>query len=246
MRKILSILLFLLLGNACAYSQTSSSVFKDRDNSISASDLQSKVVVKGPKPVAGDIISGVIRDADGPFNATPVVERDSLNRTLAYSFTDSTGYFSFRLANPDDCLQVVYIGFYSVNCEFSGSYFEIEMKPDIDGRIIIEDWPGMPGPVIPRDGDTFPLLLHNGELASFPERSRDKLNSFDFDRYYNNLDKLQRFCSAISLRCRNVPSTFVAKSNQYESDKSHYVFCIGGRHGLLMFESPTCNELYGA
>ena len=36
----------------------------------------------------------------------------------------------------------------------------------------------------------FPLLLHNGKLASFPEGSRDKLNSFDFDRYYNNLDKI--------------------------------------------------------
>lgn len=193
MRRVLTILLLLLLGNAGAFAQaSSSSVFKDRDNPISASDLQSKVVVKGPKPVAGDIISGVIRDADGPFNSTPVVERDSLNRTLAYSFTDSTGYFSFRLANPDDCLQVFYIGFYSVNCEFSGSIFEIEMKPDIDGRIIIEDWPGMPGPVIPRDGDTFPLLLHNGKLASFPEGSRDKLNSFDFDRYYNDFDKLAR------------------------------------------------------
>lgn len=191
MRRVLTILLLLLLGNAGAFAQASSSlVFKDRDNPISASDLQSKVVVKGPKPVAGDIISGVIRDADGPLNATPVVERDSLNRTLAYSFTDSTGYFSFRLANPDDCLQVFYIGFYSVNCEFSGSIFEIEMKPDIDGRIIIEDWPGMPGPVIPRDDDTFPLLLHNGKLASFPEGSRDKLNSFDFDRYYYNLDKI--------------------------------------------------------
>ena len=190
MRRVLTILLLLLLGNAGAFAQaSSSSVFKDRDNPISASDLQSKVVVKGPKPVAGDIISGVIRDADGPF-ILPVVERDSLNRTLAYSFTDSTGYFSFRLANPDDFLQAIYIGFYSVNCEFSGSIFEIEMKPDIDGRIIIEDWPGMPGPVIPRDGDTFPLLLRNGKLASFPEGSRDKLNSFDFDRYYNNLDKI--------------------------------------------------------
>ena len=190
MRKVLTILLFLLLGNVGAFAQaSSSSVFKDRDNPISASDLQSKVVVKGPKPVAGDIISGVIRDADGPF-VTPVVERDSLNRAFAYSLTDSTGYFSFRLVNPDDRLQVIYIGFYSVNCEFSGSYFEIEMKPDIDGRIIIEDWPGWPGPVIPRDGDTFPLLLHNGKLASFPEGSRDKLNSFDFDRYYNDLDKI--------------------------------------------------------
>jgi hypothetical protein len=190
MRKVLTILLLLLLGNAGAFAQaSSSSVFKDRDNPISASDLQSKVVVKGPKPVAGDIISGVIRDADGPF-ILPVVERDSLNRTLAYSFTDSTGYFSFRLVNPDDRLQVIYIGYYSVNCEFSGCNFEIEMKPDIDGRIIIENWPGWPGPVIPRDGDTFPLLLHNGKLASFPEGSRDKLNSFDFDRYYNNLDKI--------------------------------------------------------
>ncbi len=108
MRKVLTILLLLLLGNAGAFAQVSSSVFKDRDNPISASDLQSKVVVKGPKPVAGDIISGVIRDADGPSNAIPVVERDSLNRTLAYSFTDSTGYFSFRLVNPDDLYRLLF------------------------------------------------------------------------------------------------------------------------------------------
>lgn len=190
MRKILSILLFLLLGNAGAFAQASSSVFKDSDNPIDVSQLQSKVTASGKRPVAGDVISGVIRDADGPMNGANVIERDSLDRVVAYSFCDSLGKFSFRLVNPDDRLQVTYIGFYAVNCEFSGERFEIEMKPNIDGRFIIEDWQGMPGPVIPREEDTFPLLLHNGKLASFPEGSRDRLNSFDFERYYNDLDKI--------------------------------------------------------
>ena len=196
MRKVLykSILssVLLLLGNAVAYAQASSLVFKDNDNQIDVSQFQSKVTVSGARPVAGDIISGVIRDAEGPMNGANVVERDSLNRVVAYSFCDSLGNFSFRLVNPDDRLQVTYIGFYSVDCEFSGNRFEIEMKPNIDGRFIIEDWQGMPGPVIPREEDSFPLLLLNGKLAAFPDGSRDKLNSFDFDRYYNDFDKLAR------------------------------------------------------
>ena len=194
MRNSLSILLsvFLLLGNAGAFAQASSSVFKDGDKQIDVSQLQSQVTALGPRPVAGDVISGVIRDAEGPMNGANVVERDSLNRVVAYSHCDSLGYFSFTLVNPDDRLQVTYIGFYSVDCEFSGNRFEIEMKPNIDGRFIIENWQGMPGPVIPREEDTFPLLLLNGKLASFPDGSRDKLNSFDFDRYYNDFDKLAR------------------------------------------------------
>ena len=194
MRNSLSILLsvFLLLGNAGAFAQASSSVFKDGDKQIDVSQLQSQVTALGPRPVAGDVISGVIRDAEGPMNGANVVERDSLNRVVAYSHCDSLGFFSFTLVNPDDRLQVTYIGFYSVDCEFSGNRFEIEMKPNIDGRFIIENWQGMPGPVIPREEDTFPLLLLNGKLASFPDGSRDKLNSFDFDRYYNDFDKLAR------------------------------------------------------
>jgi len=194
MRKVYSISIlssvFMLLGNAVAFAQTSSSVFKDGDKQIDVSQLQSQVIASGPRPVAGDIISGVIRDAEGPMNGADVVERDSLDRIVAYSFCDSLGNFSFTLVNPDNRLQVFYIGFYSVNCEFSGVRYDIEMRPNIDSRFIIEDWPGMPGPVIPREEDTFPLLLHNGKLASFPEGSRDKLNSFDFDRYYNDFGKL--------------------------------------------------------
>lgn len=195
MRKALpiSILsLLLLFDNAGTIAQSVSSVFKSNDSPIDASMFQSKVTTSGQRPVAGDIIKGVIRDAYGPLFSTPVVERDSLNRTFAGSFSDSVGNFSFTLVNPDNHLQALYIGYGPVDCEFTGNYFEIEMKPDIDQRMIYEDWPGMPGPIIPREGDSFPLLLQDGKLASFPDGSRDMLNSFDFDRYYNDFARIAR------------------------------------------------------
>ena len=54
------------------------------------------------KPQAGDTISGVVRDNEGPMMMVNVTERDSSDFIVAHTITHMDGYFSFRLVNPDD------------------------------------------------------------------------------------------------------------------------------------------------
>jgi hypothetical protein len=73
---------------------------------------QSKVVVSGIKPSAGDMISGrVISETEGPMMMARVEEKDSNDRTVANAVTDINGKFSFRLVNPADRLEVIYLGY---------------------------------------------------------------------------------------------------------------------------------------
>jgi len=88
---------------------------------------ESKVVVTGNKPVAGDIIRGNVRDSEGPMMMVNVVERDSRDRIVAHDITDIEGNFSFKLVNPDDRLQVTYVGYKKAESSFSGNYFEVTM-----------------------------------------------------------------------------------------------------------------------
>jgi len=77
---------------------------------------------------AGDVISGVIEDSDGPMMMVNVTERDAADRIQAYAITDMEGNFSFRLVNPNDRLQVTYVGYETVDIPITKTYFEITMK----------------------------------------------------------------------------------------------------------------------
>ena len=77
---------------------------------------------------AGDIISGVIEDAEGPMMMVNVTERDAADRIVAHAITDMEGNFSFRLVNPSDRLQVTYVGYETVDIPINKTYFEITMK----------------------------------------------------------------------------------------------------------------------
>ena len=84
------------------------------------------------KPKAGDIISGIVSDSDGPMMMVNVVERDSANRIVAHSLTDMEGNFSFRLVNPDHKIEVSYVGYETVSVPIDTTYFEIKMKEQDD------------------------------------------------------------------------------------------------------------------
>ena len=77
---------------------------------------------------AGDVISGVVSDNDGPMIMTNVVERDSADRIVAHTITDIDGSFSFRLVNPDHRIEVSYVGYETVSIPIDTTYFEIKMK----------------------------------------------------------------------------------------------------------------------
>ena len=77
---------------------------------------------------AGDIISGVIEDNEGPMMMVNVTERDAADRIVAHSITDMEGNFSFRLVNPKDRIQVTYVGYETVDIPIDKTYFQIKMK----------------------------------------------------------------------------------------------------------------------
>lgn len=77
---------------------------------------------------AGDVISGVIEDNEGPMMMVNVTERDAADRIVAHAITDMEGNFSFRLVNPSDRLQVTYVGYETVDIPIDKVYFEIKLK----------------------------------------------------------------------------------------------------------------------
>ena len=77
---------------------------------------------------AGDMISGVVRDDEGPMMLVNVTQRDSLDRIVAHSITDKEGKFSFPLLNPGNTIKVTYLGYETVDIPIDKSYFEIRMK----------------------------------------------------------------------------------------------------------------------
>ena len=77
---------------------------------------------------AGDIITGVVTDNDGPMMMVNVAERDADDRIVAHCITDMEGKFSFKLVNPMDRLQISYVGYETVEIPFSKNHFEIKMQ----------------------------------------------------------------------------------------------------------------------
>ena len=84
------------------------------------------------KPKAGDIITGIVSDSDGPMMMVNVVERDSMNRIVAHCVTDIGGNFSFRLVDADHIVQVSYVGYEVVSVPIDTTFFEIKMKDEAD------------------------------------------------------------------------------------------------------------------
>ena len=80
------------------------------------------------KPQAGDTISGIIRDEDGPMIWVNVTELDSSDCVVAHTVTDLGGNFSFRLVNPENRISIKYVGYETVDIPIDTTFFEIKMK----------------------------------------------------------------------------------------------------------------------
>lgn len=85
-------------------------------------------VLAQDKPKAGDTISGIIRDSIGPMIWVNVVELDSSDSVVAHTVTDFGGNFHFRLVNPDDRMQIPFVGYETVVIPIDTTFFEIKMK----------------------------------------------------------------------------------------------------------------------
>jgi hypothetical protein len=59
-----------------------------------------------------------------------VTERDSSDRIVAHDITDMDGYFFFRLVNPNNRIQVSYVGYETVDVPIDKTFFEIKMKEE--------------------------------------------------------------------------------------------------------------------
>lgn len=108
------------------------------------------------RPTAGDTITGIVCDKDGPMIWVNVVELDSLDRIVAHAITDFSGIFSFRLVNPEDRIQITYVGYETLYFPIDKTSFEIKMEdeeliqdisatfdtvPDVRGIIGSESYP---------------------------------------------------------------------------------------------------------
>ena len=77
---------------------------------------------------AGDVISGIVEDSEGPVMMANVVEMDETGRIVAHAVTDINGEFSFRLQNPKNKLTITYVGYETVELPFDKTYFKIMMS----------------------------------------------------------------------------------------------------------------------
>ena len=77
---------------------------------------------------AGDVISGVVSDKEGPMALVNVTQRDSLDRIVAQSITDREGKFTFPLLNPGNTIKVTYLGYEPVNLPINKQYYEIRLN----------------------------------------------------------------------------------------------------------------------
>jgi hypothetical protein len=89
---------------------------------------ETKVVISGNKPSAGDIITGIVRDKEGPMIMVNVTERDGEERIVAHCISDMEGNFDFKLVDPDHYLEISYVGYRTVRTPIAGTHFEITMS----------------------------------------------------------------------------------------------------------------------
>ena len=79
---------------------------------------------------AGDVISGTVSDEIDVLAGAHVVEINKDNRVMASTVTDFNGNFSFAIRNPEDMLQITYIGCKTVVMPIKGMTYKIVLKQE--------------------------------------------------------------------------------------------------------------------
>ena len=166
---------------------------------------QSKVVVSGPKPLAGDLITGCVTGPLGPMMMVRVEEKDSIDRLVAHAVTDINGNFSFKLVDPADRLEVIYVGYHTAVSEFTGNAMDVKMAFDgiteVDSTlaamlpVIREDrYQGMRarayGPQYPKDGK--PLIVLDGCIMDVSSVNMQCLDSLMLGKLHVDKENVAR------------------------------------------------------
>ena len=107
---------------------------------VTDNDPEQALTVSGSRPEVGDMISGIVRDQDGPLRYANITERDSLQRIVAHAAADEQGRFSFILKNPDDRIEFSYVGLNSCSLKITGTVYEVILQETVlDGQPLIVD-----------------------------------------------------------------------------------------------------------
>lgn len=87
------------------------------------------------------MISGIVRDENGPMQLVNITERDSLYRIVAHAVSDVNGKFAFKLVNPSNRLSVTYVGYGEAITAITGTSFDVTMVelPDLPMVDLISD-----------------------------------------------------------------------------------------------------------
>jgi len=208
-------------------------------DAASIKTLQSKVVVSGPKPSAGDLITGCVTGPLGPMMMVNVLERDSKDRLMAHALTDINGNFSFKLVDPADRLEVIYVGYHTAVSEFTGNAMNVKMAFDgiteVDSTlaamlpVIREDrYQGMRarayGPQYPKDGK--PLIVLDGSVIIL---NSDKRADFDFA---NDSFSRKEVARLLDIKPKQIKSISFLKD-----DKATAFWGSRGANGVLEIKS---------
>lgn len=84
---------------------------------------------KETEPVkAGDKISGLVGDVDGPLMGATVCEIDAKGRVVESAITDNNGHFVMKVRNPEDSLRFSYVGMKTITMPIAAKKYEIIME----------------------------------------------------------------------------------------------------------------------
>ena len=208
---------------------------------------------------AGDLITGTIFTEEGPLAMANVCERDSRNRIVANSFSDIEGRFGFRLVNPENKIEVTYIGYYRVELPIDRMHYEIKMieSDDFDSLGITTVDEALTGKVAGYD-----ILFESGDLAYGPpvrslmrmmdevgdrkplvaldfvkrEIDKAKLESFDFENLYNDRDSLASLLGVKKSRLKAV--------RYLKNAKASAMWGRFGENGVIEIITPKTYRKY--
>lgn len=85
---------------------------------------------KGSTPKTGDIIEGVVKDADGPVPNARISERNHNAKELSYTFSDEKGQFSIKYIGNATYLVVECAGYHIFSGSITGTNYTINMISD--------------------------------------------------------------------------------------------------------------------
>jgi hypothetical protein len=92
------------------------------------------------QPKAGDIITGVVKNSEGPLSGAKLSEwcgDDQSEEVVAHAVTNDKGEFSIKIVDPDDGFILSCAGYETVVITPDKFHFEITMKRDTWGTELV-------------------------------------------------------------------------------------------------------------